>query len=74
MYQSIMGPAICRLNLGSHWRDERVREVFDNSQFEEEVTKIARPYLDASCLVTSQIGFTSCFVYDYIDFAFDSIL
>jgi hypothetical protein len=55
---------ICRQNWWSHWQDERVKEVFDNSQLEKEVTEIARPFLDASRPVTAQIGFTSCFVYD----------
>ncbi len=69
-----MGPLICRQNWGSHWRDKRVEEVFGDSQFEKEVTEIARPFLDASRPETAQIGFTSRFAHDYIDVAFDSTL
>ncbi len=38
------------------------------------MTEIARPFLDASCPETAQIGFTSRFAHDYIDSAFDSTI
>jgi hypothetical protein len=52
--------------LGSYQQYERVKEVFSDSQFEKEVTEIARPFLDASRPETAQIGFTSGCAHDYI--------
>ncbi len=74
MYESYLGLTICRQNWESHWRDERVKEVFGNSQFEKEVTENARLFLDASHPVIAPIGFMSRFACDYIKSAFDSIL